>query len=346
MKKKWLAAVAVIGMSALGVTGCNKESETAVEEVEVLTEEELAAMEEEQNKIIAEYAAGVLMKYNAGTNSRVLEGQKLAAAEAKEAAVRAKEERRKQLYAEYYEEETNEAEEAESSSGSNNGGSGTKQAAETVNYIGDLSGAVDAPAFSITYSGYEVTDSYGGSDMFFTIDAAAGKSLLIGKFSAQNTGGQQEELNMLSKDIEFRLKFADRSVKAQRTMLLDDLTMFRGVLEAGEAKELVTVFEIPSEMISELGNMELVVENSGQRSNMILEGGSAVVPPQNDEISATNDPEVIIVDIEEEESSVPEVQEEMMPETGTVEDVLEEESDASIITTVGSNNSITIETGN
>lgn len=336
MKRKWIAAIAVISISAFGLIGCNKEKDAAVEEVEVLTEEEIAAMEEEQNKIIAEYAAGVLMKYNAGTNSRVLEGQKLLAEEAKEEAIRAKEERRKQLYEEYAAEE----EKQEQASSDNSGTKSRSQTSEEViNYISDMSGAINTPSFSIVYSGYEVTDSYGGNETFFAIDAKEGKSLLISKYLVTNTGGQAEELNILSKKIDFRLKMTNGTAKAQRTMLLDDLTTYRGSMEAGETKELIILFEISEDMLSDLGSMELVMENEGQRSRMPLEGGSMVVNTLSQEITEEVLESEGDFDITNEETEeVSEMQNNMEVETEE-----EPEVDASIITTVGSNNSIRIE---
>lgn len=335
MKKRWIAALAVISISAFGLMGCNKEGEAVVEETEVLTEEEIAAREEEQNKIIAEYAAGVLMKYNAGTNSRVLEGQKLLAEEAKEEVIRAKEERRKQLYEEYEGKEENQNTE----SGDNNSdkGNGGQQTSEPVNYIGDMSTAVNFPSFSITYSGYEVVTSYGGNETFFTMDAKEGKSLLVSKFLVTNIGGQAEELNILSKEMEFRLKLTDRTISAQRTMLLDDLTMYQGVLEAGETKELVILFEISNDAAADLSSMELVIEGEGQTNRMSMEGGDGFVAdiPIEEENEESLEVSEVIPTVTEGESDT-----ELLQPAETAE----EESDASIITTVGSNNTITIET--
>lgn len=270
MKKQWLAAVAVIGICAFSLTACKKES--GQEQTEVL-QEDLEAIEEAQNKIIAEYAAGVLMKYNAGTTSRVLEGKKMLVEKQKEEAKKIQEEKRQELFEKYETESTKKQESSEKDDTSSDKTADMGVAMSQVEYISDLSGAVDNSSFSITYSGYEISDSYKGNDeiISFAIDAKNGKSLIISKFLVTNIGGQEEELNLLAIAPEFKVKISDKIVKAEQTMLLNDLSMYKESFAVGETKEAVIVFEIPQEMTGQAENMELIINANNVENRMLLE---------------------------------------------------------------------------
>ena len=100
MKKNILFSFVSVCMLATVLTACGKKEEV-VETIEQVEEVNMFGLTDEEQKLYAEYAAGVLMKYNAGTNNRVLEGQKLIQAEAKETAQREQAARREQLAAEY-----------------------------------------------------------------------------------------------------------------------------------------------------------------------------------------------------------------------------------------------------
>lgn len=323
MKKRWITAAAVIGVCALGLTGCNEEG---TEETAQVQQEDLAAIEEAQNKIIAEYAAGVLMKYNAGTNSRVLEGQKLLVEEKKEDAKKLQEEKRQQLFEEYEKEKTK-SDEASSQEDGNSAVSGGE--VSKVAYINDMAAAMENSSFSITYSGYEITNSYKEDDgiISFSVDAKEGKMLIVSKFLVTNTGAQEEELNLLAAAPEFKAKLSGKVVKAEQTMLLNDLSMYKEVLKPAETKEAVILFEVPQETTAQLGNMELIVKINDKESRMLLESGQA--PHPQIETEATSE-------VSQEAEIIQEDSQEAEEETAT-------EQEEVIITTVGSNNNVIVE---
>lgn len=326
MKKRWITAAAVIGVCALGLTGCNKEG---AEETAQVQQEDLAAIEEAQNKIIAEYAAGVLMKYNAGTNSRVLEGQKLLVEEKKEDAKKLQEEKRQQLFEEYEKEKTK-SDEASSQEDSNSAVSGGE--VSKVAYINDMAAAMENSSFSITYSGYEITNSYKEDDgiISFSVDAKEGKMLIVSKFLVTNTGAQEEELNLLAAAPEFKAKLSGKVVKAEQTMLLNDLSMYKEVLKSAETKEAVILFEVPQETTVQLGNMELIVKINDKESRMLLESGQAPQPQIETEATSEVSQDSEEAEIRQEDSQ------EAEEETAT-------ELEEVIITTVGSNNNVIVE---
>ena len=186
MKKNKLIPILMISILSVMLVGCKKEE--AVIEVETETEEvNMFGLTEDEQKMYAEYAAGILMKYNAGSNMRVLEGQNLRNQEAKEEVAREQAARREQLAAEYASNKKENVEKENQSS--ENNGSGVSQGAS---YISDMSSATGNGAFTITYAGYEIADSYptSGEDMIMAVDASKGKVLLVTKFLVTNMSSE------------------------------------------------------------------------------------------------------------------------------------------------------------
>lgn len=269
-----LAPFLIICMCSAMLVGCNKEEEEIVTETVIETEEKnMFGLTDSEQKMYAEYAAGVLMKYNAGSNMRVLEGQTLAKQEAKEEAAREQAARREQLAAEYEANKSQSNKTDNQTSGSNSSGSSQ---GSSVSYISDMAVATGMNLFTITYSGYEIADTYpsSGEDALLAIDAGQGKSLLITKFLVSNISGQTENFDMFSKQPKFKVNLNGANYKSQYTLLLDDLSMYKGDIEAGAIVDTVLVFEIPESVASNLGDMVLSVTTEDGTSSMQLRGGS------------------------------------------------------------------------
>lgn len=274
MSRNKLAPFLIICMCSAMLVGCNKEEEEIVAETVIETEEEnMFGLTESEQKMYAEYAAGVLMKYNAGSNMRILEGQTLAKQEAKEEAAREQAARREQLAAEYEANKSQSNKTDNQTSGSNSSGSSQ---GSSVSYISDMAVATGMNLFTITYSGYEIADTYpsSGEDALLAIDAGQGKSLLITKFLVSNISGQTENFDMFSKQPKFKVNLNGANYKSQYTLLLDDLSMYKGDIEAGAIVDTVLVFEIPESVASNIGDMVLSVTTEDGTSSMQLRGGS------------------------------------------------------------------------
>ncbi len=276
MKKMKLVSFLVICMFSTMIIGCNKEKESEVVAGEEIgsEEENMFGLTESEQKMYAEYAAGALMKYNAGSNMRVLEGKKLINQEAKEQAAKEQAEKRAQLAAEYEANKKNNSSknESQNSGQSSSGGVG-------VSYISDMSQATGTDAFSITYDGYEITDSYpnSGDDILMAMDATPGKLLMVTKYKVTNISDRTENFNMFSKQGKFRLSLNGKRYKSQYTLLLDDLSMYKGELDAGEIIDVVLIFEIPESEASDVNDMVLSITVDGESSSMQLQGGSGVM---------------------------------------------------------------------
>ena len=274
MKKNKLVFFLIICMFSTMLFGCNKEETEEVVEVET-EEENMFGLTESEQKMYAEYVAGVLMKYNAGTNMRVLEGQTLINQEAKEQAAKEQADRRAQAAAEY---EANKNSSSKKDSPSSGSGSSGSSEGTGISYISDMSAATGTNAFSITYDGYEITDSYpsSGDDIFMAMDATQGKLLLVTKYRVTNISGQTENFNMFSKQAKFRLNLNGERYKSQYTLLLDDLSMYKGDIDAGATIDTVLIFEIPEAVASGISDMVLSITVGNEVSSMQLLGGSGV----------------------------------------------------------------------
>lgn len=324
MKKNKLALLLMIAVFSIILVGCKKEEEVVAVEVET-EEENMFGLTEDEQKMYAEYAAGVLMKYNAGSNMRVLEGQTLRNQEAKEEAAREQAARREQLAAEYASDKSDSNKKENTSSGGNASGS-----SQGISYISDMSAATGTNAFTITYTGYEVTDSYpsSGDDILMAIDAQQGKLLLVTKFLVTNISGQTENFDMFSKQPKFKVNINGNTYKSQYTLLLDDLSMYKGDMDAGSVIETVLVFEVPEGVASNINDMELSVSVNDTVSTMQLRGGSV-----------TRTETAVPVEGEQEETNVSEDNGVAEENTDVMENDNEESDEGGNVTVVGSNSS-------
>lgn len=277
MRRSKLYFVLLIGMCATMLVGCNKNKDDVAMQPVIEEEKNMFGLTASEQKMYAQYAAGTLMKYSAGSNMRILEGQVLINREAKEKAERERAEKRAQLAAEY-EAEKKEKEKKNKDKDSGNGTTTSSEGSE-ISYISDMSQATGTDAFSIIYDGYEITDSYpnSGDDLFMAMDATTGKLLMVTKYKVTNISGQTENFNMFSKQGKFRLDLNGKRYNSQYTLLLNDLSMYKGDIAAGETIEGVLIFEIPEAEAPNVNDMVLSVTVDGETSSMQLQGGSTVM---------------------------------------------------------------------
>lgn len=254
MKKKNLLAAVFICSLSLMMAGC-KEQEVAL------------SLTEEEQQLVAGYAASVLMKYNAGSNMRVLSGAQLEQAQIEDQARKEKEARRQQLAEEY---RNSQQENPQIVGGSDTTG-GQKGTVETTPTIQDLGSFLALDNFTISYQNYEVTDSYGQPDqgLMMAMDATEGNKLLVAHFSVTNNSGEMQQLDVLSLGGKFRLKADGKTIQSQYTLLLNDLSMYKGQIEAGGTIDTVLVFEI-SEQQEAAERVELIVSLNGQQGSISL----------------------------------------------------------------------------
>ena len=228
-------------------------------------------LEDEEQLVIAEYAAGVLMEYNAGSNMRILEGQELVREETIENKKKEQEARRQQLAEEYQNKKQETVSSNSTSSAGNSTGSSQENAVASVSDLGTFLGM---EPFSVTYQGYYISDTYSdgsAGNMFFAMDATAGKQFLIAQFSVTNTGSEMQTFDMFSIQPKFRLNLSGDVVGSLSTLLLDDLSMYKEDIEAGATKNTVLIFEISQNQADSLGSLELIIRDGDRKGTMTLQ---------------------------------------------------------------------------
>lgn len=227
----------------------------------------MVELTEQEQDLIAEYSVSLLMQYSSGNGNRLLSGNNLYYLGQEEDRKKEIERRRKEAAAEYA---ASQKEASSSTSDGSGNGSGSKQEA-TPTYISDLGGFFGLPEFSIVSSRHELLNSYpedtGRDDMFMAMDATAGNKLLVLHFDVNNISGADADLDMFSKQAKFRLQIDGMdSIGSQYTLLLDDLSMYKGIVPAGTGGDLVLIFEVPESAQGSLGSMVLSARYGDQKA--------------------------------------------------------------------------------
>lgn len=244
-----LKAMTIAGMLTIALTGC----QNALPE---MTTEEVAQ--------IGEYAAITLLKYDANARSRLVDEETVLAYEQKQQAL-------KELAAK----ETPKEESA-----------GMEPVADTPviekektdvvqNTVSSLETSLSVPeGITITYTGYEVCDTYpedGLSKEYLSLDATAGKKLLVLEFTAQNSSAAEVSANFFSTKAGFSVDLGDGTKqKAMISMLMNDMSTYIGTIPAGESQNLVLLFEIDESKASNLEGVQLYYKDENGTNSIQL----------------------------------------------------------------------------
>lgn len=130
--------------------------------------------------------------------------------------------------------------------------------------------------FAIDFVDYQTCKTYpDGSvdDLYFTLDATAGKTLLVLKFKITNESAQPAMLDMISLSPVLRLQInGERNVGVMQTMLLDDITSYKGTLDAGESIDLVLLAQIEESYEGKISQiaMNMRKSDSSESQKLIL----------------------------------------------------------------------------
>lgn len=204
----------------------------------------------EQQDLVVEYAAGTLLKYDKGHTDRLLGLSELEAIEEKRNAME------KEITA-ASEEKKEDAAEQEVTVIDH-----TQEIGETISSIEDF---LQIEQITFNYAGYEITDDYPnqeqGEELFFVINATTGKKLLVLKFRAENLSETDAELDMNQKEVRFKIVIDGEEKNTLTTMLLNDMRYYKGVIGAGESRELVLVTEVPEEKAQTISELKLLMKN-------------------------------------------------------------------------------------
>ena len=254
MVKRVKKGIVILG-AALLVSGCGAN---------------MPELTEEQNKQVAEYAVGLLMKYDSHHENRLLndtdlekELARLEALAQRKAELAAAEQARK-------EEKEKEKEKADQEL-AETPVIGQGESAPSGSYVDEFYGI---EGISIRYQGYDIMDSYPpvNDGIYFMMNANSGNKLLVLKFLAQNTTGEERELDMISLKAQFKIGINGEGERyALATLLEDDMANFKGTLGGNESVTLVIIAEIPQETANNVGSISVSMQNETNSAKTLLE---------------------------------------------------------------------------
>ncbi len=204
---------------------------------------------------VSEYAAITLIQYDTGHRSRLVDLELVA-----------QEEARRQAEAEAQRREEEAAQE----------GAGMRPAENTPVIGADgrpesepisMEEALNLPeGVTVTYVDMAVCDSYPqGDETFFAMTAGDGNRFLVLKYELYNGSGQEQYIDILSQGAVFNVT-ANGSFtrRALTTMLMDDLTSYRGTVAAGGTVEGVLVVEAESSVADSVASLSLNLKNDSK----------------------------------------------------------------------------------
>lgn len=259
---KSVVTVSALCLAGMSVSGCG-----------LVTMPELT---EEQTELVTEYAAGLILKYDPlRPESELLDDEELKAQSEEEALKRQKERETKAAAEDYLKKKANAGKQNEEETNKDSEGRDDSNKSEPEEAaVGDLAQFYGMNDFSISYTGYELTDSYptSGSDLLMAMDATEGKTLCVLKFAVTNNSASDTVFDMFYRNPNFYLSIdGGEKIHQQYTLLLDDMAASNDTIGAGDTVERVLIFEVPGDT-SNIGSMSMQAKNGeGAKGTMILQ---------------------------------------------------------------------------
>jgi hypothetical protein len=223
-KKKWGVTGVLLLWAGLLLGGCGNA---------------IPDMNEAQEEAIEQYAAVVLMQYDKRYKSRLVplpeETQETVETTEQESfpaeTVTSQEEMR----------ETQESHTPDSDE------SNTQQTMTMEAFLGLPQGV------TVVFNGVRTTDFYPDNlegEVYFGVDAPIGEQLLLLELIISNQSDQEQSIDILSLEPEFRVKVNDSAqTRVMTTLLEDDMSTYIGTIPAGGLAETVLLAAIPLDII-------------------------------------------------------------------------------------------------
>ncbi len=252
MKKSWIKILA-IGAAGICLTGCGN----AIPE-----------MTPQQQELVVEFAAGELLKFDQKHTTKLVPIEMIQ-----------EEEESSQEDASVLDEKEDPSTNAVKE---NEDGEEEGIPADEVTVIDQtqeevpesVDGFLELTGISITYTGYELTDSYPpevADDIFFFMNATANNKLLVLKFQVENVSSESVELDFAHRQTRYKIVVNGEEQNALTTMLLNDMAYFQGTLAAGESVELVLVGEVSNEQMDQITSLELTMKSVDDSATISLD---------------------------------------------------------------------------
>ena len=115
----------------------------------------------------------------------------------------------------------------------------------------------------VHYTGSYVSDNYIEASAY-SVDASAGKIYYIMKFMLVNTTDADVEVENVTKGLDIRLVYGDKTVKSEMTLLLTEFSTYYGTIPAGQSVETVLLFEVPEEGADSITEpaLQILIDNA------------------------------------------------------------------------------------
>lgn len=246
--KKSITKLLALSMLMTALTGC--------------AENQIPERSPEEIQAIGEYVAFTLMKYDMGHTSRLMD---LPPVEEQGADVPEQEEPNDKVGMDPVDDTPviNEA--------------GNEEANQTPqNQVYSMEEVMGLPeGVSVSFTGYEVYDSYPAGSDAFAVTAEDGKKLLVLKFSLTNTLDQEQSLDLLSSGTRYRILVDEEYAQwSLPTMLPDDMSSYVGTMAAGETIETVLVISMDAGAADAASSIRMILRNELKSHTIQLTGGA------------------------------------------------------------------------
>ncbi len=133
-----------------------------------------------------------------------------------------------------------------------------------------LTEAISVPDVEFSYHDYSTADSYKEGD-YFSMDASEGNVLLMLNVNMTNTGNKAVECDLLTKQLKFTLGLnGEAGIPNQTTMLTNDMSTYKGTLDAGQTEAVILLFDVPQQTADNISSMQLSLQANGKTNEILL----------------------------------------------------------------------------
>lgn len=259
---KQLKIIGVLAVLSLALTGCG------IDSMPELTDDESA--------IITEYAAGLLLKYSPNYDYKLVDSAQDTedGFDTDESALDTETPSETQPLSEA--EESTFASEEESTLDAATNESEEETAIDTaggttVSPDSDLAQALGISGAKITYSSYEVCDSYPKTSTGFSVSASQGGQLLVVHFDLENES-EEGTVNLMDYNLSSVVTVNGQgSSSALDTLLANDMISYYDNMKSGEVSDVVMLFQIKEDLAENIENISLKVASGAGSVQLALE---------------------------------------------------------------------------
>ena len=148
------------------------------------------------------------------------------------------------------------------------GESGDEGPQEVTGYETEFSNGME-----LSYTGYSVTSSYPDEGTYaYTLDADAGKKLLILSFKLSNMTDRDQEVDMIKANPHFQILVNGKNLGYSLvTVLENDLSSYKGTIPAGSRKTLILAIQVDANTAKSIESLGMVASMNGVTDTYIIE---------------------------------------------------------------------------